>query len=589
MTDHRGTKVLVRTLCAIGVLVVSSYAAELNFTAGVDRTTVGLGEQITLTVTVEGNNIGGAPRPQLPALLDFNQLGSTSSQSTSVQFVNGRMSQQQTISFIYFLSPKKLGELLIGPCKLDFRGSTYQTQPIAITVTRESQAPAQRQPGPGPTPRGGRASDYVRLGAGADRTSVYVGEQVTVTYTFYTRARIGNLGIKETPSFSGFWSERIFDAKNLDYRDATLNGQRYSAATLKQVALFPTQSGQLKVDRMMLNGEVIVSGGFFFDSSEPFEVGSDPITITVKPLPEESRPADFAGGVGEFQLSAQLSSERSTDGEPVTLTVKVSGTGNIGLVGEPPAPSIPGVKVLSPETKGDVRTSSGRVSGSRTFAYPLIPQSDGKLAVPEMTMSFFNPKTGKYYTLRTPRLEFVATGAAGRSAPLPEQSSGVHSLGTDIRHIKTAVRFSPKAGAGWSFVLYPVGLLILAAGAVMGRHRRRLEADRGYARRSRSSRLVRARLKEATALLGKNDLRGFYAALSTAVVGYVGDRFNLEASGMTGDELRAALAQQEVDGDTVTAILGVTSQCDFARFSPGMAQCDPKELLEKARIILEKL
>ena len=193
MIAHRDTKVLVRTLCAIGVLVVSSYAAELNFTAGVDRTTVGLGEQITLTVTVEGNNIGGAPRPQLPALPDFNQLGSTSSQSTSVQFVNGRMSQQQTISFIYFLSPKKLGELVIGPCKLDFRGSTYQTQPIAITVTRESQAPVQRQPGPGPTPRGGRASDYVRLGAGADRTSVYVGEQVTVTYTFYTRARIGNL------------------------------------------------------------------------------------------------------------------------------------------------------------------------------------------------------------------------------------------------------------------------------------------------------------------------------------------------------------------------------------------------------------
>lgn len=569
--------------------MVSSYAAELNFSASVDRTTVGLGEQLTLTVTVEGNNIGGAPRPQLPQLADFNQLGSTSSQSTNIQFVNGRMSQQQTISFIYFLSPKKLGELTIGPCKLDFRGSTYQTQPIAVTVTRESSAPPARQPGPAASTRGGSARDHVRLVASADRTSVYVGEQLTVTYTFYTRARIGNLGIKETPSFSGFWSERVFDAKELDYRDATLNGQRYSTARLKQVALFPTQSGQLKVDRMTLNGEVVVSGGFFFDSAEPFEVGSDPLTVTVKPLPDEGKPADFSGGVGDFQLEAGLSSERSTDGEPVTLTVKVSGTGNIGLVGEPTAPVIPGVKVLSPETKQETRTASGRVSGSRTFAYPLIPQSDGKLAVPELTMSFFNPKTASYYALRTPRLEFVATGAAGRNAPLPEQASGIHSLGADIRHIKPTARFSPKAGAGWTLVFYPVGLLVLAAGAVMGRHRRRLEADRGYARRSRSSRLVRARLKEATALLGKDDLRGFYAALSTAVVGYVGDRFNLEASGMTGDELRAALAQQNVDGDTVTAILGVTSQCDFARFSPGMAQCDPKELLEKARIILEKL
>jgi hypothetical protein len=206
-----------------------------------------------------------------------------------------------------------------------------------------------------------------------------------------------------------------------------------------------------------------------------------------------------------------------------------------------------------------------------------------------MSVSFFNPKSGSYYTLRTQRLEFVATGAAGRTTPLPEQASGFRSTGSDIRHIKTSARFSRADSGRWTVVFYPFGLLVLAAGVVAGRHRRRLEADRGYARRARSSRLVRARLKEATGLLQKNDLRGFYAALSAAVVGYVGDRFDLEAAGMTGDELRAALARQGVDGDTVTAIAGVISQCDFARFSPGMAQCDPKDTLEKARIVLEKL
>ncbi len=570
------------------MLVAVAAAAELNFSASVDRTTVGLGEQLTLTVTVEGSNVGSAPRPQLPQLSDFNQLGSTQSQSTSIQFVNGRMSQQQTISFIYFLSPKKLGELVIGPCKLDFKGTTYQTQPIGITVTRESSAPPPRSSGPAQTPRGGRASDYVRLGASADRTAVFVGEQVTVTYTFYTRARIGNLGIKETPSFSGFWAERLFDAKNLEYRDAEYGGQRYSAATLKRVALFPTRAGELKLDRMSVQGDIIVPGGFFFESTEPFEVGSDPITVSVKPLPEAGRPADFSGGVGEFELDASLSSDRSADGEPVTLTVKVTGTGNIGLIGEPAAPQVAGARVLPPETRQETRIASGRVAGSRTFAWPLIPQADGKLVVPEMAMSFFNPKTASYYTLRTPRLEFVATGAAARSAPLPEQAAA-RSFGSDIRHIKTAARFTPSAPGAWPVVFYPLGLLALATGAVMGRHRRRLAADRGYARRARSSRLVRARLKEATALLKRDDLRGFYAALSTAVVGYVGDRFNLEAAGMTGDELRAELARRGVDGDTVTAILGVTSQCDFARFSPGMAQCDPKELLERARTILEKL
>lgn len=571
------------------LLWAGAQAAELEFNASVDRTTVGLGEQFTLTVTVAGSNIGSVPRPQLPQLDDFSQLGSTQSQSTSIQFVNGRVSQQQTISFIYFLAPKKTGDLVIGPCRLDFKGTSYQTQPITITVTRESSAPPPRASGPSQTPpRGGRAADYVRLAASADRTSVYVGEQITVTYTFYTRVRIGNLGIKETPAFAGFWSERLFDAKNLDYRDVVYSGQRYSAATLKRVALFPTQAGELQLDRMSVQGEVVVPGGFFFETTEPFEVSSEPIAVSVKPLPETGRPADFCGGVGEFQLSAALSSDSSVAGEPVTLTLEVSGSGNIGLVGEPAAPVIAGVRVLTPESRLETRVVNGRVTGKRSFAWPLIPQADGRLVVPELTMSFFNPKTASYYTLRTPRLEFVATGSAARSAALPEPAAA-RSFDSDIRHIKTAGRFAPARPGPWPAVFYPLGVLALAAGAVMGRHRRRLAADRGYARRARSSRLVRARLKEATALLKSGDQRGFYAALATAVTGYVGDRFNLEATGMTSEELRSELGRRGVDGETVAAILAVISQCDFARFSPGMAQCDPNELLERTRTILEKL
>jgi len=576
-------------------------AAELNFSADADRTTVGLGEQFQLTVTVEGTNIGGAPRPQVPAMDDFDQLGSTSSQSTSISLVNGRMTLQNSISFVYFLSPKRVGNLTVPPFKLSFRGTTYETQPIAITVTKESQTPSprpqQRQspfgfPGRAQPRSSGRGN--VLLSASADRASVFQGEQVTVTFVLYTQAQIGDLGIRDMPGFTGCWAEKLFDARELNWRNTTYNGQRYNAATLKQVALFPTQSGEVKVDKMTVSGQLVVSGGFLFDSAEPFEVSSDPITVNVKPLPETGKPQDFSGGVGDFKVAAALSRDSSVGGEPLTLTVKVAGTGNIGLVGEPKLGAISGVKVLSPETKQNTRTSDGRVAGERAFNYPLIPTADGKFVIPEITLGFFNPKTGSYYTQTTPRLDFVATGASGKT-PLADVESGVKQLGTDILHIKPACsqqspladRQSPFAFLGWFF--YPAGLAVLAFGIVLGRHRRRVEQDRGYARRTRSSRLVKKGLAEATKLLAQGNEREFHAALNRAVVRYVGDRFNLETSGMTGDQIQAELSSRNVDADTVSSLLDLIASCDAARFSPGVTSCTPQETLEKARIVLEKL
>jgi hypothetical protein len=585
-----------RVFVSLVLLLPFLVAAELNFSADADRTTVGLGEQLQLTVTVEGTNIGGAPRPQVPALGDFDVIGSTSSQSTNISFVNGRMTQQNTISFIYFLSPKRDGSLTIPPFKLSFKGTTYETQPIAITVTKESQAPPpsrqQQQQSPfglpGRSQPGSASRGSVVLTSSADRTSIYQGEQVTVTFVLYTQAQVGDLGIKDMPGFTGSWAEKLFDARELNWRNATYNGQRYSAATVKQVALFPTQSGPLKIDKMTVSGQTVVSGGFFFDSAEPFEVSSDPITINVKPLPEAGKPQDFGGGVGDFKVTAALSGDSSVGGEPLTLMVKVAGTGNIGLVGEPKLAPISGVKVLSPEAKQTTRTSEGRVAGERTFNYPLIPTADGKFVIPEIEMGFFNPKTGSYYTQTTPRLEFVATGATGKT-PLPENESGVKTLGTDILHIKSAfVRQSPSlAFLGWVF--YPAGIVVLGIGLLLGRHRRRLEQDRGYARRSRSSRLVKKGLAEATRLLAQGDEREFYAALNRAVVRYVGDRFNLETSGMIGEQIQAELASRNIDADTVAGLLELIASCDAARFSPGMARCTPQETLNKARIVLERL
>ncbi|MBM3315630.1 protein BatD [candidate division WOR-3 bacterium] len=209
--------------------------------------------------------------------------------------------------------------------------------------------------------------------------------------------------------------------------------------------------------------------------------------------------------------------------------------------------------------------------------------------LPERGISFFNPKSAQYYTLAIPRLEFVATGTP--TAGSLEREQGVRVLGSDIAHIRT----SPgPAGAGWAlpwwnWLFYPAGAVFVFAGIVLGRHRRRLEQDRGYARRTRSSRLVKQRLKDARRHLAQGRLAEFYSALSQAAVGFVGDRFNVEAGGMTREQLLAALTARGVAADALAHFTELVGQCDVARFSPGMAGCEPQELLRRAQAMLEKL
>src|SRR5262249_53372463 len=121
-------------------------------------------------------------------------------------------------------------------------------------------------------------------------------------------------------------------------------------------------------------------------------------------------------------------------------------------------------------------------------------------------------------------------------------------------------------------------------------HNERLVSDRAYARKSRSSALVRRRLKTAEQWLRKQDDRGFHEELSRALIGYIGDRFNIDTHALTRDQLRAELARHEVAPETVASILDIMNRCEIARFSPGFATGEgPERLFETVRSVMGKL
>ena len=261
------------------------------------------------------------------------------------------------------------------------------------------------------------------------------------------------------------------------------------------------------------------------------------------------------------------------------------------LIEKPEIPPIVGLKILDPEIKDDVQATEGDVRGTKTFRYPILPQTDGKFVISPIKIAYFDPQAKSYKTLQTGRYEFSASGTAA-SAPLVE-ATGLKVLGTDINYIKpdaAALAATPLDPPRWPDLLYLLSLGTVGSAFWYRGHSQRLQSDRGYARKVRSSGLVRRRLKQAERFLSKHDDKSFYAALAQAVVGYIGDRFNIETHAMTKDRLRAELDRIGVSAETSADVIEVVEQCEIGRFSPGMLETrDPQKLFQRARDALGRV
>ena len=126
MTQIRTRRTLL--LCIVFLILTIPVVAQ-EFTASVDKNKVTVGEQIELTLTLNGS---GAQNLRMPPLNDFNIL-SGPNQSTNWQFINGQTSSSVTYS--YDLQPRTAGKFTIGAASIDVNGKTLQTQPITIPTS----------------------------------------------------------------------------------------------------------------------------------------------------------------------------------------------------------------------------------------------------------------------------------------------------------------------------------------------------------------------------------------------------------------------------------------------------------------------
>ena len=608
MPTYRSAFIFIFIILIFGVHGSILWGEELTFVASVDRTRVGLDERMVLTISVSGQDIGGIPEPELPSLEGFEITGTNTSTSSQFSFVNGKMTSSKTMDYIYTLQPLDVGKLTIDSATFKFKGKIYKTDPIEIEVvngttsskTRSGPSQGIRAPS-APAPTDVQVGDDLFLRADFDRTEAFLGQQVTVTFVLYNRTSLANVHYSQVPTFTGFWTEKIYDAERLNFQQQVIGGKRYDVAVLKKLALFPTTIGEIKVDPMELVCDVQVRGGDFFDSfwgrTKRVKIASKAITITVKPLPQEGKPQGFQGAVGQFAFKAKVDHGQVKAGETLEFTLEIRGQGNLKTVSPPELPALENFTSFEPEIREQMSSSGDKISGTKTYRYVLIPKEPGEYRIEALSFSYFDPVDKSYRSASTEPMAIKVLPGETSDFPLAVGlgRDEIKIVGRDIRYIKpsTLVLKDQRGDLYRSRafqVLQIVPLVAIFAAALVRKRRDRISQDMGYARWRRALRAFRKSLRAAQKLMRSESSTQFYGALSKALTDYLGDKLNLTAGGLTCLQLEKELAQRQVDQELIQEVMVCLNACDFSRFAPaGVQLADMETLWNKIRDLISRI
>jgi len=581
----------ILALCICGL----AHAADTTFTAGVDKNTVALDDTVQYTLKVAGQS-GNVPKPELPKFTNLRIV--SQGQSSNFSFVNGQMSS--SVSFVYALQPEKTGPAHIGPASINIGGKTYTTEAIPVTVTKAEGKKAQPQQGMRPmfppgfgddeffnsrlprTRQPQPVKDPVKSEMKASQTTVYVNQQILLTFTFYRRPEVFRVAYSH-PDIKGFWVINLPEDKN--DREATLNGIRYKAHDLKSI-LFPTTAGNFDIGSATLNVQTDP-----YSAAQP--VKTDSLKIKVLPLPKDGKPENFSGAVGDFQMDVSLRQDKIERGQPVQLTAKIWGKGNIQTISEPVNTLPKEFKKLSATGKEDLIKDNSGLSGSKSFDIVLIPLKEGTFTLPPFEFSFFDPVKKQYRILKSRELTLTIKPS---SAPLPESMSGE----TPKKQVGFTIPWDKIGAAALKtatsiFFWLPVGIIIalLIIFSVYRKYRARFAADPAKMRQKQALKIAGKKLKTATRLLKKNDLKEFLTEIFNATAKYLGDKYGFSAAGITTDGLRDILNSKGLALEAQQQLENFISECDMLRFTPSKLSREKAVELSKVAenliITIEKL
>jgi len=590
-------------------------AKDLTVSAAVDRNRINLDEVISFTVTIEGtSDFPDVAPPQSDGFV----IISGPSQSSSIQIVNGAMSASKTIQ--WRLAPTRTGEQTIRPIDIKYRRKTYSTNAIIVTVndanvqavkSPRSQAQGSGQ-GSSKSPSAGSAPGELFLKAEVPKTTIYKGEELPVSFNLYFQ-NVRNYAPQKLPDAKGFWTELFPEKRNPTISTETINGVAYKKATLRRLALFPTTTGDLTIDPMQISCEVpaptqrrrSVFDDFFNDSffSDPFagtktvQIQSEPLKIRVRELPETGKPAGFNGAVGNYVIESSIDTLQTHQNQALTLRYSISGSGNINAVKLSALELPSNVEIFEPKVERRVNNQGRSIRGSISYEYVLIPRTSGRLRIPALNFSFFDPVNGRYQTSTAKgyAVNVKAVDQADIASSAGFRKEEISLLGSDIRFISRDDPHWRPIGSSvfkrvwfWFFNLIALGLITGSSGFRWWMEK--MAGNTLFSRRRRALSRAQQLLKEVQMDIDQEQTDTVCGKLDRSLSGFIADRLGLAPSGVGPREIQTVLRTNRVVPELIETVATILNELEQFRFLPGSLNTeDYKRLSERVDELLQKL
>lgn len=546
---------------------------------------VSLGEAATLEIQVTSSGFGG---PEVVPRFELDNLDRLSGpfQAQSHKWVNGKTSS--SVQLIWRMRPKALGRARVFAVRVDVDGRAYSLPDQEIAVVDSPPPTATPQPLPsspfpkdpfeglfGPPPSTRRRLQQepkVDVRVEVDPPSPYVGQQVRYRLVLYTQTDISAFNPLGLPDFRGFWAREVELPQRSRPDWVDVGGERFGKVVMLQRALYPLQSGQIKIEPIDVELVLrVADAGFFgpFGRDVPKTIRTRETVVDVRPLPPA--PPGFAGVVGDLSATAALDRERVEVGQAATYQLTVESRANLQGLAAPELDLPAGLVAYPPRPESSERLTGGSLLARRTWSYVLVPSQVGDFEIPPVRLTRFDPAAREYRTEEASgvRLEVVA-GVDSTSAPAPTPTVEAPTVPSpsDTPHLLLGLAIGLGA------------LALLAGGFLLGRRS-------GVPRLDARPRVdLEKALRSAAESAPREAAEAFYSAWRA----FLAARFGAPPSG-TRERLRQSLTESPLDPGRVERIEAVLEEIEYLRHAPELSDVGHlrEEILDSSLRLLRDL
>jgi hypothetical protein len=518
-----------------------------------------------------------------------NFIERATSSQRHINVVNSKVDQQ--LLFNFTLEAVKEGKFTIGEATMvDENGKTYTTQPVTVEVTkRQAQAPQQQNSQTPASSADNSASADVFIRFVPTRTSLYRGDNLTLTLKLYVglQTDFGGAIINSLPEFDGFWASNITPDRNSPnaskWQRENVDGRIYNSFILVIWTLSPQKSGAIRINpaNVTCNINQRVRRNFFFDDSYQIEkkLRTSAITINVKDLPSGA-PTSFTGAVGNYTMTSKLSKDKLTANDATSLNIKISGTGNFSLIGAP--------KINFPHDFDTYDSQKTATSNSINFEYQLIPRSAGTFTIEPVIFSYFNPIDEKYVTLTSNPMVIEVEKDLNSSQQVafvnPSNQRDVQILASDIRFIKNKAETWQSIGSRFLgmknfYVSYIIAVLLFVVAYLFLYKHNKNRQNIILMRNRKAKGVAKKRLKIAAKSMRLNNASNFYEELLKAIWGYISDKFSLPVAELSRNNVSELLTGKNVEQKYIDQLIRIVDECEFAQYASSGVNSSQMNLL----------